>query len=88
MHPAGGEKGGKHSYEVISRLTQLEIGDVALDSRAGASTGCDLHAVTNPRGQAGDGDEDGEGGAVHRAVDVVAALVPQTPDLPETHTEG
>lgn len=62
-------------------LTQLEEGDLALHTRTGARAGRHLHAVADPGGEAGD--QNREGGPVHGAVDVVPALVPQTPDLEE-----
>lgn len=61
-------------------LTELEEGDVTLDSGTRPGAGRHLHAVADPRGQAGD--QRRQGGAVHRAVDVVPALVAQAPDLP------
>ena len=63
----------------LSPLTELEVGDVALDSGAGAGASGHLHAVAHPGGQAGD--QHGQRGAVHCAVDVVLALVAQAPDL-------
>jgi len=60
-------------------LTQFEEFDVAPGPGAGAIAGGDLHAVADPRLQPGD--EHREGGAVHRLVDMVTTLVPQTPDL-------
>ena len=60
-------------------LTYLEEGDVRLDPLACPSAGCDLHTITDAWSQ--DGDQQGEGRAVHCTVDMVSALIPQTPDL-------
>lgn len=61
-------------------LTKLEEGDIALDSGPRPGAGRHLHAVADPRGQAGY--QRGQSGALHGAVDVVPALVPQAPNLP------
>lgn len=61
-------------------LTKLEEGDITLDSGSRPGAGCHLHTVADPRGQAGY--QHRQGGALHCAVDVVPALVPQAPNLP------
>lgn len=60
-------------------LTELEERDITLNSGPRTGAGRHLHTVADPRGQAGD--QRGQGGAVHGAVDVVPALVPQAPNL-------
>lgn len=61
-------------------LTKLEEGDIAPDPRTCPGAGCYLHTVADPRGQTGN--QHWQGWAVNGTVDVVPALVPQTPNLP------
>lgn len=73
-------QGAQESHLVL--LTQLKICDITFDPRTGSSAGCYLNAVANSRSQTGN--QHGEGGTVHCAVDVVPTLVTQTPNLPHT----
>lgn len=85
QHPEPGmEPGlGKRKWFL---LTELEESDITLDSRTCPGAGSHLHTVADPRGQAGY--QCGQGGAVHCAVDVVPALVPQAPNLPSQRQRG
>lgn len=67
-------------------LTQLEESDITLNSGTRPGAGRHLHTVADPRGQAGY--QRGQGRAVHGAVDVVPALIPQAPNLPWQRQRG
>lgn len=85
QHPGPGmEPGlGKRKWFL---LTELEESDITLDSGTRPGAGRHLHTVADPRGQAGY--QRRQGRAVHCAVDVVPALVPQAPNLPSQRRRG
>lgn len=63
----------------VTRLTQLKEGGLALHPRTGPGAGRHLQPVRHTDHQTRN--QNREGGTVHRAVNVIAALISNAPDL-------